>query len=117
MNGGRSVITGRPVFWRMRNSRRQNTGLPVITLRPPFVYGPGNPFYREAFFWDRFRADRPVILPSDGHRLMQFVYVKDLVDLAIKVMELRNALGHAFNAANPRPITQHELLGDLARAA
>jgi nucleoside-diphosphate-sugar epimerase len=95
----------------------QRSGFPVVTLRPPFVYGPGNPYYREAFFWDRFRAERSIILPSDGHRLMQFVYVKDLVSLAVKVMEQRNAVGHAFNAANPRAITQHELLGDLAGAA
>lgn len=95
----------------------QRTGFPVVTLRPPFVYGPGNPFYREAFFWDRFRAGRAVILPSEGHRLMQFVYIKDLVDLAIKSVELRNTAGHAFNTANPRAITQHELLSDLARVA
>jgi nucleoside-diphosphate-sugar epimerase len=81
------------------------------------VYGPGNPYYREAFFWDRFRAGRPVILPSDGHRLMQFVYVHDLVELALRVVEQRNAIGHAFNTANPRAITQHELLLDLARVA
>jgi nucleoside-diphosphate-sugar epimerase len=95
----------------------QRTGFPVVTLRPPFVYGPGNPYYRETFFWDRFRAGRSVILPSDGHRLMQFVYIKDLVELAIKAVELRNAGGHAFNTANPRAITQHELLLDLARVA
>ena len=36
----------------------QRIGLPVVTLRPPFVYGPGrgNTYYREAFFWDRLRA-------------------------------------------------------------
>jgi 2'-hydroxyisoflavone reductase len=95
----------------------QRTGFPVVTLRPPFVYGPGNPFYREAFFWDRYRAGRPVILPSEGHRLMQFIYVSDLVDLAIKAMELKNAVGHAFNTANPRAITQHELVLDLAQTA
>jgi 2'-hydroxyisoflavone reductase len=95
----------------------QRTGFPIVTLRPPFVYGPGNPFYREAFFWDRLRADRPLILPSEGHRLMQFVYVHDLVQLALRVIESRNVVGHAFNAANARGITQHELLHDLARAA
>lgn len=95
----------------------QRTGFPIVTLRPPFVYGPGNPFYREAFFWDRLRAGRPVILPSDGHRLMQFIYVHDLVELAIRVVESRNTVGHAFNAANTRAVTQHELLLDLARAA
>jgi 2'-hydroxyisoflavone reductase len=95
----------------------QRTGFPIVTLRPPFVYGPGNPFYREAFFWDRFRAGRPVVLPSEGHRLMQFIYVRDLVELALRVMDQRNAVGHAFNAANARAITQHELLTHLALAA
>ena len=51
-------------------------GFPVVTFRPPFVYGPDNPFYREAFFWDRMRASRPIIIPGDGTRLMQFVYVQ-----------------------------------------
>jgi 2'-hydroxyisoflavone reductase len=95
----------------------QRTGFPIVTLRPPFVYGPGNPYYREAFFWDRFRAGRPVILPSEGHRLMQFIYVHDLVDLALRVIESRNTVGHAFNSSNARAITQHELLLDLARVA
>ncbi len=95
----------------------QRSGFPIVTLRPPFVYGPDNPFYREAFFWDRFRAERPIIIPSEGHRLMQFIYVNDLVELAIKVVELRNAVGHAFNTANPRPLTQHELVLELAKAA
>jgi 2'-hydroxyisoflavone reductase len=95
----------------------QRTGFPIITLRPPFVYGAANPYYREAFFWDRFRAGRQVIVPSEGHRLMQFIYVKDLVDLALRAMELRTTVGHAFNTANPRAITQHELLMHLARVA
>ena len=30
-------------------------GLPVVTFRPPSVYGPRQPFYREPFFWDRLR--------------------------------------------------------------
>ena len=95
----------------------QRTGFPIVTLRPPYVYGPGNPFYREAFFWDRFRAGRKIILPSDGHRLMQFVYVSDLVKLAIRVLESRNAIGHAFNAANARALTQHEVVLEFSRAA
>ena len=95
----------------------QRTGFPVVTLRPPFVFGPGNLFYREAFFWDRFRSDRPIILPSDGHRLMQFVFVRDLVELAIRLLDNRNIVGHAFNTANPRAIAQHELVAELAQVA
>jgi nucleoside-diphosphate-sugar epimerase len=48
---------------------------------------------------------------------MQFVYVRDLVDLMVRVMEMRNAIGHAFNTANPKAITQHEVVNHLAQAA
>lgn len=95
----------------------QRNGFPVVTLRPPFIYGPGNPFYREAFFWDRLREGRPIILPGDGRRLMQFVYIKDLVTACLKVMEAPDLDGHAFNIANPRPLTQVEAVEAFARAA
>ncbi len=95
----------------------QRHGLPVVTLRPPYVYGPENPFYREQFFWDRFAAGRPVLVPGDGRRLMQFVFVKDLVDACIKAMDCPGAVGHAFNVANPKPVTQTELIQALAAAA
>jgi 2'-hydroxyisoflavone reductase len=92
----------------------QRIGLPVVTLRPPFVYGPGNPLYREAYFWDRLRAGRQIIVPGDGRRLMQFVYVKDLVGAALRAMEEPAAVGHAFNIANARPIAQAEFVEMLA---
>ena len=57
----------------------QRDKFPVVTVRPPFIYGSGNNFYREAFFWDRLRDKRPVVIPGDGRRLMQFVHVRDLV--------------------------------------
>ena len=65
----------------------QRNGFPAVTLRPPYVYGPENPYYREAFFWDRIRDNRPLIMPGDGRRLMQFVYVKDLIWAALKAAE------------------------------
>ena len=92
-------------------------GFPVVTLRPPFVYGPENPFYREAFFWDRILRDRPIIIPEDGSRLMQFVYVKDLVAAALRVTEVDIAVGQAYNIANPAPLTQLEAVGAFAAAA
>ena len=95
----------------------QRIGLPVVTLRPPYIYGPGNPYYREAFFWDRLRAGRAIIIPGDGRRLMQFVYVKDLVKSALLVAEEPAAIGHAFNIANPRPISQTEAVEAFAKAA
>lgn len=95
----------------------QRHGTPVVTIRPPFVYGAHNPIYREQFFWDRLRDKRPVILPGDGRRLMQFVYVKDVVWACQRVLEVPNAVGHAFNIANARPLTQCEVLEALFAAA
>ena len=90
--------------------------VPVITLRPPFIYGPGNNYYREAFFWDRLRAGRPLILPGDGRRLMQFIHVADLILACQKILEHPQAVGNAFNIANSRPLTQEEVVHALASA-
>lgn len=92
-------------------------GFPAVTLRPPFVYGPGNPFYREAFFWDRLRDDRPIIVPDDGSRLMHFVYVHDIVWCCLRILDQPAAVGNAFNVADPAPITQEQLVSAFAMAA
>jgi nucleoside-diphosphate-sugar epimerase len=92
-------------------------GLPVVTFRPPFVYGPHNPFYREAFLWDRLRAGRPVIIPGDGHRLMQFAYVHDVVHAMIRAMDEPRAVGEAFNIGDTKPLTQVEVVEKLAKVA
>jgi len=102
---------------RMLFRLHQRHGLPVVTFRPPYIYGPGNPFYREAFFWDRMRLGRSIIIPGDGHRLMQFVYVKDLVSALVRAMEVPNAAGEAFNIGDSRAVTQLELVQALAIAA
>jgi nucleoside-diphosphate-sugar epimerase len=95
----------------------QRSGCPVVTIRPPFVYGPGNPYYRESFFWDRLRDKRSILMPGDGRRLMQFAYVKDIVWACLRAMEEPAAVGHAFNIANPRPVTQTEAVEAFAQAA
>lgn len=95
---------------------REN-GFPTVTIRPPFVYGPGNPFYREAFFWDRLEAGRPIIVPDDGSRLMQFVCVDDIVWCCERILNEPAAVGQAFNVAHERPISQNEAVQAFARAA
>jgi nucleoside-diphosphate-sugar epimerase len=92
-------------------------GFPAVTLRPPFIYGPGNPFYREAFFWDRLRKHRPIVIPGDGSRQMQFIYVHDLVAACLRTLETETAIGQAFNVAHAKPVTQLKLVRGLAAAA
>ncbi len=93
------------------------SGLPVVTLRPPFVYGPENPFYREAFFWDRLARRRPILIPEDGSRLMQFVYVRDLVWAMLRAGDADLPAGRSYNVADPAPVSQLEAVEAFARAA
>lgn len=108
----RNKATSERALFRMYHESR----FPVVTMRPPFVYGPENPFYREAFFWDRLRIDRPVIIPGDGNRLMQFVYVNDLVAACFNALDKHTAPGRAFNVADEKPLTQVEVVNEFAKA-
>lgn len=91
--------------------------LPVSTLRPAFVYGPNNPFEREAFFWDRIVRGRPIVIPGDGARTMQWVHARDVARAAVLVANSDVAVGRAYNLANYPPISQVEFVGLLATVA
>lgn len=91
--------------------------IPVTTLRPAFIYGPMNPFDRESFFWDRIVAGRPVLIPGDGSRLMQWVHVHDVARAAILAAGDDAAAGSAYNLGNDPPVTQVQFVQALARAA
>ena len=102
---------------RMLFRLHEDEGFPATTLRPPYVYGPENPFYREAFFWDRLLAGRPILLPDDGERLMQFVLADDLARAAILAADTDGTAGRAFNIAHESAITQRALVEALAAVA
>ncbi len=92
-------------------------GIPVTTIRPPFIYGPENPFPRESFFWDRIMTDRPVIIPGDGGRQMQFVHVEDVARSMLLAAHRNEAAGEGYCLGNYPPLTQVEFVEALARAA
>jgi nucleoside-diphosphate-sugar epimerase len=95
----------------------RRAGLPVSTLRPAFVYGPYNPFEREAFFWDRLLAGQPIIIPDDGRRTMQWVFARDVARAALLAASHDVAVGRAYNLAGYPPITQIEFVQLLAKIA
>jgi nucleoside-diphosphate-sugar epimerase len=95
---------------------QRRDGVPVTTLRPAFIYGPHNPFDREAFFWDRVLAGRPIIVPDDGSRTLQWVHVQDVARAAVLAANDDLASGRAFNLAG-HPVTQLEYVELLAKIA
>ena len=50
----------------------------AFIIRPPYLYGPMNDIYREAFVFDCAMADRPFYLPGDGSLKLQFFHIQDL---------------------------------------
>ena len=93
------------------------SGFPVTSFRPPFVHGPGQPFYREQFFWDRMRDHRPLVLPDGGDAPMQWAFVSDVAEAGVRALEVPEAAGEAFNIAHLEPLTQRGFVEALARAA
>jgi nucleoside-diphosphate-sugar epimerase len=93
------------------------SGFPVSTVRPPFVHGPRQPFYREQFFWDRLLDGRPIILPNGGAAPMQWAYASDVAEACVRAFEVREATGEAFNMAHVEPTTKRSFVEALARAA
>ncbi|MEO7522306.1 MAG: NAD-dependent epimerase/dehydratase family protein [Gemmatimonas sp.] len=110
--GAQKASTERALF-----ALHKDEGVPVSTLRPAFIYGPHNAFDREAFFLDRIRDGRPVIIPDDGQATMQWVSANDVARAAILAATNDVAVGHAFNLGNYPPITQLDFVHLLARAA
>ena len=73
-------------------------------LRPPYLYGPGNNVYREAFVFDCALADRPFFLPAEGGMRLHFLHVEDLCRFAEILLEKRPAQ-RIFNVGNPETVT------------
>jgi nucleoside-diphosphate-sugar epimerase len=92
-------------------------GVPVSTLRPAFIYGPNNAFDREAFFFDRLRDHRPIIIPDAGQATMQWVSAHDVARAAILAATHDVAIGQAYNLGSFPPITQLDFVRLLARAS
>lgn len=91
--------------------------LPVVTIRPPFVHGPRQPFYREAFFWDRLRDGRSIVLPDGGETPMQWAFVDDVAEACVRALEVPEAAGEAFNVGHPGSLSQRAFVEALARVA
>ena len=96
---------------------QRQEGVPVTTIRPAFVYGPHNPFRREAWFWDRIVADRPVIVPGDGTRPQQYVHAAEVAEVALRAAARPQSAGSSYSLGNTPSITQRELIELLARVA
>jgi dihydroflavonol-4-reductase len=91
----------------------QRRGLPVAVIRPGAIYGP-----RERRLLKLFRAiarGRYAIVGS-GRAYYHPVYVDDLLDGYVLLLERDEAVGESFIVAGPRYVSQRDLADVIARA-
>ena len=79
----------------------------AYAVRPPYLYGPMNNVYREAFVFECAERDLPFYLPKDGALPLQFYYISDLCRLIEKLILTKPDI-HILNAGNPETISVKE---------
>lgn len=73
-------------------------------LRPPYLYGPMNNVYREAFVFDCATADRKFYLPKNGEMKLQFFHIHDLCRF-IDILLENKPEQHIYNVGNEEAIS------------
>ena len=87
-------------------------GVPVVALRPGFIYGPGDRTVMPRII-DNLRS-RFVKYPGGGQRLLNTIFVRNLVDAVFLAFEHDSAVGQAFNLTDGEPVTKRRFLEKIA---
>lgn len=80
-------------------------GLPVVTVRPFNIYGPGQTGEGAIqIFIKRALHDEDIHIYGDGTQIRAWCYVDDFVDCLMRCLENPAAIGESFNIGNARAI-------------
>lgn len=79
--------------------------LPVVTVRPFNVYGPGQTGEGAIqIFIKRALQHEDIKIDGDGNQIRAWCYVDDFVDCLIRCIEDPKAIGESFNLGNARAV-------------
>lgn len=85
-------------------------------LRPPYLYGPMNNVYREAFVFECALSGRKFYLPKDGELKLQFFHIEDLCRF-IDIIWKNKPKNHIFNVGNSDAVAVKEWVNLCYEAA
>ena len=71
----------------------------AYVLRPPYLYGPMQNLYREAFVFECALKNRKFYIPNNGKMKLQFFHVDDLCKVIEKILE-KHPKEHIINVGN-----------------
>lgn len=108
---GTDKIEAERTYWQFMEKNH----IPLVILRPPYVYGEENYVQRESFIFEHILRKEPVILPSTNKKL-QFIYAKDLAVIVRTMLEKESSDCQIYNVGNPQYITAKEWVQLCAQA-
>lgn len=80
-------------------------GLPIVTVRPFNVYGPGQTGEGALqIFIKRAIKNEDIYINGDGSQIRAWCYVDDFVDCLMRCIEDPKAIGESFNLGNARAV-------------
>ncbi|MBE9041159.1 NAD-dependent epimerase/dehydratase family protein [Oscillatoriales cyanobacterium LEGE 11467] len=91
-------------------------GVPFTSIRPVYIYGPGNYNPLEAWFFDRIVRDRPVPIPGNGMYMTQLGHCDDLARAMVAVLGNSRSIGQIYNISGARYVTFNGLARACAEA-
>jgi len=80
-------------------------GIPFTSVRPTYIYGPGNYNPLEEYFFVRLDAGRKLCIPGHGQHLMGLGHVEDLAVAMAQIIGRPQAVGKCYNVQDSQCIT------------
>lgn len=87
----------------------------AYVFRPPYLYGPMNNVYREAFAFECAENNRNFYIPKDGSMRLQFFYIEDLCKCIESVLD-KHPSRHIFNVGNEDTVSVRDWVAMCYRA-
>ena len=87
---------------------------PVTMIRPTYVSGPGDPVRRDHFWVQRILDGGPLLVPGSGDFAFQQVFVDDVVQPFVRVLDEPVSVGRAYNVAAEEIFSLNDYLQRLA---
>ncbi|MCS7045996.1 MAG: NAD-dependent epimerase/dehydratase family protein [Gemmataceae bacterium] len=89
-------------------------GIPVVAVRPGFIYGPGDRTVLPRII-DNLRC-RLIRYPGGGRRLLNTIFIRNLVDAVFLALENDAAVGEAFNVTDGEVVSKRRFIEKIADA-
>jgi len=87
----------------LAHSYYKEFGLPVVSLRPFNIYGPGQVGESAIHvFITRALKNEVIQIHGDGDQIRSWCYIDDIVDCILLCLSKKEAIGHVFNVGNPK---------------